>query len=64
MGLLLLFYVPNHKISEGLALGVMAVLVLKHVGLLVVVGFPLVGVLNVANTRAKRFLRKCVCKAS
>jgi hypothetical protein len=58
MGLLLLFYVPNHKISGGLALGVMVVLVLKHVGLFIVFGAPLVGVLNVAKTRAKRLLRK------
>ena len=64
MGLLLLFYVPGHKISEGLALGVMAVLVLKHVGLLLILGPPLVGLLNMANTRVKALLRKYVCRVS
>ena len=49
MGLLLLFYVPNHKVSGGLALGVMAVLVLKHIGLLMILGSPVAGLLNVAT---------------
>ncbi|MGD1097403.1 MAG: hypothetical protein ABSB35_36130 [Bryobacteraceae bacterium] len=62
VGLLLLFYVPNHKVSAGLALGVMAVLVLKHVGLLMLLGPLLAGALNMANTRAKGLLRKYVCK--
>ena len=54
MGLLLLFYVPTHRISGALAFGVLAVLVIKHVGLLLIVGSPLVGMFNVARVRFKR----------
>ena len=58
MGLFLLFYLPNHKASGALALGLVAVLVLKHVGLLMIVGSPLFGVLNVARARLKSLWRK------
>lgn len=58
MGALLLFYVPRHRISGGLALGVMAVLVLKHVGLLMIIGSPLAALL-----KTKRLLRKHICGA-
>jgi hypothetical protein len=64
IGLLLLFYVPSHKLSGGLALGVVAVLVLKHVGLFMILGSPMVGLVKVANARAKWFLRKYVCKVA
>jgi hypothetical protein len=43
MGVVLLFLVPNHRISGALALGIVAVLILKHVGLLMIAGSPLIG---------------------
>ena len=59
---LLLFFVPSHKISGGLALGVVAILVLKHIGLLMIFGSPTIGALKIANKRAKGLLRQYVCK--
>jgi hypothetical protein len=46
MGGMLLFLVPNHRISGALALGIVAVLIVKHVGLLMIVGSPLIGALS------------------
>ena len=57
-GLFLLFYLPNHRISAGLALGVVALLALKHVGLFLVVGSPLTGLLQVARVRLRTLWRK------
>jgi hypothetical protein len=39
-------------------MGVVAVIALKHVGLLLLVGSPLVGSLNVARVRVARIWRK------
>ena len=58
LGLLLLFYVPHYRVSGALALGVVAVLVIKHVGLLMVVASPLVGAVKVARARLGVILRK------
>jgi hypothetical protein len=57
MGLVLLFWLPTHKVSGALALGFLAILVLKHIGLFLVVGSPLVGLLNVARARLKGLWR-------
>jgi hypothetical protein len=53
MGLVLLFWLPHHPLSGGLALGFLALLVLKHIGLALIVGSPLVGAINVARVRLK-----------
>jgi hypothetical protein len=58
MGVVLLLVGRNHKITGALALGVLAVLVIKHVGLFMIVGSPLVGMLNVARVRLKGLWRK------
>lgn len=47
MGLALLVIGRNHKITGALALGVLAVILIKHVGLFMLVSSPLVGVLEV-----------------
>lgn len=57
-GLLLLFYVPDHRISGALALGVITLVILKHVGLFLTVGSPLAGALKVAQVRLKRILAR------
>jgi hypothetical protein len=57
-GLALFVLVPNHKISGALALGIVAILVLKHVGLLMIVGAPLTGLLKLANKTWTDLLRK------
>jgi len=57
MGLVLLFYLPRHKLSGGLALGVLGFIVLKHIGLFLVVGSPLAGIFNVARARLGRLGR-------
>jgi len=58
MGLVLLFYLPSHKASGSLALGVLALIVLKHIGLFLVVGSPLAGVINVARVRLAGLWRR------
>ncbi|MGA3047891.1 MAG: hypothetical protein ABSD67_14770 [Terracidiphilus sp.] len=61
LGLTLLFVVPNRKVSGALALGILAVLVLKHIGLVMIVGAPLTGAAKAANKRTKELLRKYIC---
>ena len=51
MGLVLLLIGHNHKITGALALGVVVVLVIKHLGLFMLVGAPLVGLVNAARAR-------------
>jgi len=58
MGVALLLIGRNHKITGALALGFLAVIVIKHVGLFMIVGSPLVGLLNVARARLKGLWRK------
>jgi hypothetical protein len=64
MGLVLLFYLPSHKASGSLALGVLALIVLKHIGLFLVVGSPLAGMVNVARARFARLWRRGGDKSS
>jgi hypothetical protein len=58
MGLALLLIGRNHKLTGALALGFLAVLAVKHVGLLMLVGSPLVGALTVARARLARLWRR------
>jgi hypothetical protein len=53
VGLVLLFWLPHHPLSGALALGFLAILILKHVGLALIIGSPLVGIVNVARARLK-----------
>jgi hypothetical protein len=61
LGLILLFVLRSHRIQGELALGFVALLVLKHVGLLMIVGAPLTAALKTANRRTKELLRKFLC---
>jgi hypothetical protein len=54
MGLILLFVLPQHHIVGALAVGVLALLILKHVGLLLIVGAPLTGLAKWAQVQLKR----------
>lgn len=54
MGAVLLFWLPNHPVSGGLALGVLAILILKHIGLLLLVGSPLIAAVKAASVRLMR----------
>jgi hypothetical protein len=54
IGVVLLFVLPSHHIAGALALGFLALLILKHVGLFFVVGAPLTGLLKYAQVQLKR----------
>jgi uncharacterized membrane protein YhaH (DUF805 family) len=58
MGLALLLIGRNHKLTGALALAVVAILVIKHVGLFMLVGSPLVAALIVARARFKGLWRR------
>jgi uncharacterized membrane protein YesL len=53
-GLVLLFVLPHHHAIGALALGFLALLILKHVGLFLVVGAPLTGFGKWTQAQLKR----------
>ncbi len=53
-GLALLLIGRDHKITGALALGFLAVLIIKHVGLFLLLGSPLVGLANAVRMRLGR----------
>ncbi|HXQ12146.1 MAG TPA: hypothetical protein VN805_14210 [Caulobacteraceae bacterium] len=53
-GLVLLLVLPNHHVVGVVALGFLALLILKHVGLFLVVGAPLTGFGKWAQVQLKR----------
>jgi hypothetical protein len=53
-GLALLLIGRDHKITGALALGFLAILIMKHIGLFLLVGSPLVGLANAARMRLWR----------
>jgi hypothetical protein len=58
IGLVLMFYLPGHRLVGSLAIGFLALLVLKHIGLFLVVGSPLTGMIKVAQVRLLRMRRR------
>jgi|HubBroStandDraft_1064217.scaffolds.fasta_scaffold313835_2 hypothetical protein len=55
VGLALLLIGRNNKLTGALALGFVAVLLIKHVGLLMLVGSPLAGIINVLRVRSRGY---------
>jgi hypothetical protein len=55
VGLALLLIGRNNKLTGALALGFVAVLLIKHVGLLMLVGSPLAGIINVLRVRSSGY---------
>jgi len=61
LGLLLLRFLPSHRLAGGIAVGFIALMVLKHLGLLLIVAPLLAGLRRSVRLRTQAFLRRYVC---